>query len=149
MHWFIDPIKSSYSDFSGRATRQQYWMFVLIYLLIYIGLSVVDGILGFGMESVGFLSAIFWLVTLVPAVAIASRRLHDINKSGWWQLISLVPVVGWIIAIVWLASKGQAEANQYGPSPYGAAAAVPAVDPNASTPPQEPPVPGGGEGGQV
>jgi len=118
MHWFIDPIKNQYADFSGRATRQQFWMFALVYMLIYIALGFVDAALGFGMESLGPLSTLFWLVTLVPALAIGARRLHDTNKTGWMQLIGLIPVIGWIIVIVLMALKGDANENQYGPSPY-------------------------------
>lgn len=124
MHWFLDPIKNHYFDFKGRATRKEYWMFALFYLVIYILLSIVDYMIG--MQILTFL---FSLALLVPHIALAARRLHDTGKSGWWQVIVLVPFVGWVIAIVLLALKGHDTDNKYGPYPYGASSAVPTPAP--------------------
>jgi len=109
MHWFIDPIKNHYVDFNGRATRQEYWMFILLYIVIGIAFSLVSEMIGMEM-----LVSLFYLAILLPSIALAARRLHDINKSGWWQLIGLIPIIGWIIAIVWLASEGDKEGNRFG-----------------------------------
>ena len=109
MHWFIDPVKEHYADFEGRVARKDYWMFVLVYILLSIVMSIIASII-----HVKVLLTLFYLVILIPSVAIATRRLHDINKSGWWQLIALIPLVGWIILIVWLASKGDESSNTYG-----------------------------------
>ncbi|MFT5849293.1 MAG: uncharacterized membrane protein YhaH (DUF805 family) [Patiriisocius sp.] len=108
MHWFIDPIQNKYADFTGRTSRKEYWMFILVYLLIYIPLTIVTEMLG-----VPLVATLCGLVIVIPSLAIAARRLHDIGRSGWWQLISLIPLLGTIILIVWLATES-GEDNQYG-----------------------------------
>jgi uncharacterized membrane protein YhaH (DUF805 family) len=98
---FQESIKvcfAKYADFQGRATRSEYWWFVLFILLVSAAASV------FSPK----LSALFTLATLLPSIAAATRRLHDTNRSGWWQLIVLVPVVGLIVMLVFLAQEGQA-----------------------------------------
>ncbi len=109
---FFTRVFSQYTDFTGRDSREQYWMFILFYMIIYIGLTVVDSIL-----TGGLLGMLFSLALLIPSIAIATRRLHDIGKSGWWQLIVLIPLIGLIVLIVWLATPGVKEENQYGESP--------------------------------
>jgi len=111
MEFFTRAYKN-YANFSGRDTRQEYWMFYLFYMIAYIVLAVIDGILGTG----GLLGGLFALGSLVPSVAIAARRLHDIDKSGWWQLILLIPIIGVIVLIVFLATKGNEGANRFGPA---------------------------------
>lgn len=90
---------TKYADFNGRATRPEYWWFALFIVLVSLALAYVSGTL----------SALFSLATLLPSIAAAARRLHDTNRSGWWQLISLVPVVGIIVLIVFLAQEGKAD----------------------------------------
>lgn len=109
MHWFIDPIKNQYADFSGRTGRKAFWMFVLFSFLMQFAVGMIEGILG-----IMFIGTLFSLVILVPAVAITARRLHDINKSGWWQLIAFIPFVGTIILVVWCATKSDMGSNNYG-----------------------------------
>jgi len=82
-----------YLDFNGRASRSEYWWFALFIIAVSIVLSYVSGIL----------STLFSLGTLIPSITAAARRLHDTQRSGWWQLIALVPVLGWIVLIVFLA----------------------------------------------
>jgi len=113
LHWLINPVKNQYFDFEGRATRQQYWMFVLWYIILYVGLSIIGGVL-----DLGILAIIFSLAIWAPSIAIGARRLHDIGKSGWWQLLLIIPIIGWIILIIWLASEGDVADNEFGPSPY-------------------------------
>jgi uncharacterized membrane protein YhaH (DUF805 family) len=110
MEHFFGAFKK-YADFSGRARRQEYWMFILIYMIIYIVLAVLD-------ETVGtmVLGLVFILVTLIPSISIATRRLHDTGRSGWWQLIALIPLIGAIVLIVFLAQDSHDE-NAYGPNP--------------------------------
>lgn len=115
MEYFIGAFKK-YADFSGRARRKEYWMFVLFYLIFYIVLAVVDGVI-LGMP---ILSGIFSLAIIIPSLSIGARRLHDTGKSGWWLLISLVPLVG-IILIVFLV-QDSVEDNKYGPNPKAAVA---------------------------
>lgn len=109
MDHFIDAFKK-YSDFTGRATRTQYWMYILFYLIIYIVLTVVDTTLGFFA-----LSLIYSIVMFVPSISIAARRLHDTGRSGWWQLIALIPLLGSLILIFFLV-QDSAEDNEYGPA---------------------------------
>jgi uncharacterized membrane protein YhaH (DUF805 family) len=113
--WFLNPIKNHYADFEGRATLKEFWMFILYWLLISIGLYILSGIIGGAAKLIHTLIA---LVIFVPSLAIGARRLHDTGKSGWWQLLCLIPFIGVIILIVLLAQKGEAGANQYG-SPVG------------------------------
>jgi len=133
MHWFLDPIQNHYVDFQGRATRQEYWMFLLFSVLVGIAVGIVDGMLG-----TMFLVGLFQLAILLPSIAIGVRRLHDLNKSGWWLLLSFVPLIGGLILLVWFIGKSVDEGNQYGPgsgAPAGAAVAVPPADSTAPTPP--------------
>lgn len=121
MNWFIAVLKN-YAVFDGRARRKEYWNFILFYVLIFIALSVIDGITGtFNVKSgFGLLTALFMLATLVPSFAVGARRLHDINRSGWWQLIGFIPFIGVLILIILFAKDGQPDENQYGPSPKAA-----------------------------
>lgn len=110
MEYFTNALKR-YAEFSGRARRKEYWMFILFYLIFYIVLSVIDDFLG-----TIWLSTIYSLALLVPSISIATRRLHDTGRSGWWQLIALIPLIGVIILIVFLAQDSHDE-NDYGPNP--------------------------------
>lgn len=117
MDWYLKVLKN-YFNFEGRARRKEYWMFVLVNLLVSIGLGLVDGILGLKSASgIGTLGALYSLAVLIPSIAVGARRLHDLDKSGWWQLIALVPIIGWIVLIVWAASEGQPGSNRFGPDP--------------------------------
>jgi uncharacterized membrane protein YhaH (DUF805 family) len=86
---------TKYFDFSGRATRAEYWWFILFLVLAGLLLSVLSPI-AYGL---------FALATLVPSTAVATRRLHDTRRSGWWQLIVLVPLLGIIVLLVFLAQE--------------------------------------------
>lgn len=103
MHWFLDPVTQHYADFSGRATRQQFWMYMVCLLVLYFGVGIIEGILG-----TSFLVFIVGLALLIPGIAITTRRLHDIGKSGWWQLIGFIPVIGFIVMIYFLVQKSVA-----------------------------------------
>ena len=100
----------NYFKFSGRATRAEYWWWILFIVLTRIALLVVDTFTFFGT------SLLFSLATLIPNLALGARRLHDINRTGWWQLLILVPVIGWILLLVWFCNRGDDEPNQYGRS---------------------------------
>ncbi|MFE3638768.1 DUF805 domain-containing protein [Streptomyces cellostaticus] len=117
MHWYIDVLKK-YAVFSGRARRQEYWMFFLFNIVISIVLTIIDAAIGSSVPAV-----IYSLATLLPGLGVAVRRLHDTGRSGWWLLIGFVPLVGMIILIVFLATEGKPESNQYGPNPKYAQAA--------------------------
>jgi uncharacterized membrane protein YhaH (DUF805 family) len=90
---------SKYADFNGRASRPEYWWFALFIFLASAVLSMVSNVL----------PGIFAIATLLPSLAVAARRLHDTERSGWWLLIGLVPVVGFIVLIVFLAQKSAGE----------------------------------------
>jgi uncharacterized membrane protein YhaH (DUF805 family) len=106
---------SKYVTFSGRARRAEYWWFVLATVLVSIVLGVIDAVIGFG--EFGLLSNIWSLAVFLPSIAAGARRLHDTDRSAWWLLIMLLPLIGWIVLIVFFAQKGTAGANRFGPDP--------------------------------
>ncbi|MER8185127.1 DUF805 domain-containing protein [Kitasatospora sp. NPDC094015] len=112
MDWYLAVVKN-YVGFSGRARRQEFWMFALFNIIISVVLAIVDGIAG----TSGLLGGLYSLAVLLPSLAVGFRRLHDTGRSAWWLLIGLVPVVGPIVLIVFAASEGQPGDNQYGPNP--------------------------------
>ena len=119
----------NYLTFDGRARRTEYWMFVLFNALFCIAAIILDNLLGlnfsrtvYGVEVgmyYGWIYTIYGLVVLLPNFAVGVRRLHDIGKSGWLLLVSLIPIVGGIILLVFMCTNGQKDENQYGPDPKG------------------------------
>ena len=116
--WFLYAIKNSFK-FEGRAARPEYWHFFFVALLIFIALLVLDVMVGGYDQRLGFgiFSGIFMMIILIPSIAVGARRLHDTDRSGWWQLVNFVPYVGSIVVVVLLLLRGQAEPNRYGPPP--------------------------------
>lgn len=113
----MDAVKSVFSQyvgFSGRARRSEYWFFVLFNFIVSFLIGFIGGLLG-----LGFLGSIYSLAVFLPSLAVCMRRLHDVGKSGWWILLSLVPLVGAIVLIVWFCGDSQPGANQYGNNPKG------------------------------
>ena len=101
---FVDAVKTcftKYADFNGTASRPEYWWFFLFCFIVSL-------ILNFVSPAV---STIFSLATFVPSIAVGARRLHETNRSGWWQLLWIVPLVGWIVIIIFLAQAGSVAAN--------------------------------------
>ena len=106
---------SKYADFSGRALRSELWWFVLFGFLGGIITTIIDiMILGYSVESYGPLNLIFSVALILPSISVTARRLHDINKSGWWQLIELT-IIGILLIIIWCATEGEKKKNIYGP----------------------------------
>ena len=104
-----------YADFSGRALRSEFWWFVLFSLLGGIVSVIIDVmILGYSIESYGPVNIIFSVALILPGIAVTARRLHDINKSGWWQLIELT-IIGILLILVWNITEGEKKKNIYGP----------------------------------
>ncbi len=103
MNWYLKVLKQ-YADFSGRAQRAEYWFFTLFSSLAYIVLAILDGLLGlFSLEAgIGLLSGLYSLAVLIPNLSVLFRRLHDTNRSGWWMLIALIPLIGAIVLLVFL-----------------------------------------------
>ena len=115
MHWYTDVIRR-YIDFGGRADRPEFWWFGLINLTISLLIWAI-GIAAFGFLTGELLAVLYGLLTLLPVLGVDIRRLHDTNRSGWWMLISLLPLVGGIILIVFFATAGTPEPNRFGPQP--------------------------------
>jgi len=118
VNWFITALKK-YAVFSGRSRRSEYWYFGLFYLIIYVLLAFVDGIAGTynEMSSVGLLTGIFALGMLIPSLAVSVRRLHDTDRTGWWLLVALIPLIGAIVLIVFSVQDSGAGTNRFGPNP--------------------------------
>ena len=118
MSYYLEALKK-YAVFSGRARRAEYWYFVLFNLIVAFVLALIDTLLGTttGVSSFGLLSGIYSLAVLIPTLAVMVRRLHDIDRTGWWLLINLVPLVGTIVLLVFALTPGTPGSNQYGPDP--------------------------------
>ena len=116
-----DAVKSGfqkYVTFTGRASRSAYWYWALFSLVVRLGARIVDMGMGAGIGTlVTPLQGLAAVLLIVPSIAVAVRRLHDLNKSGWWFWIALIPIVGIIILIVWFCTKGTTGDNQFGPDP--------------------------------
>jgi uncharacterized membrane protein YhaH (DUF805 family) len=121
VQWYLKVLRQ-YSDFSGRARRAEYWMFTLVSVIISVILVAVDAVFGLDVGGFGLLSLIYSLAVLLPCFAVGARRLHDIGRTGWWQLIQLIPLIGAIVLTVFFATDGHREANAYGPDPKAAPA---------------------------
>jgi uncharacterized membrane protein YhaH (DUF805 family) len=113
VNWYLGVLKN-YATFSGRARRKEFWMFALINFVIVVILSALDMALG-----IGLLSALYSLGVLVPSIAVGARRLHDTGRSGWWQLIGLIPFIGILVLIIFYVMDSNPGDNQYGPNPKG------------------------------
>jgi uncharacterized membrane protein YhaH (DUF805 family) len=125
---------SKYVDFSGRARRSEYWFFALFTFLVSVVTSILDSIIGtdYGNGSGGLLNTVASLAFLLPGLAVGARRLHDTGKSGWWLLLALIPIIGWIALIVFFVQDSKPGDNQYGPNPKtGAAGGYPPPPPPA------------------
>lgn len=113
--YFLGTLKNRYADFNGKATRSQYWYFVLFYVLLSIVLVLIDTfvvnpLLGMNIQEAsqgGILQMVFALALIIPTIAIGVRRLHDIGKSGWWMLISLVPIIGFLVLIFFFVQESK------------------------------------------
>lgn len=126
-----------YVTFGGRASRSEYWWWFLYIILTSIVVGIIEGALGLGTGTVetvdggvsasfagGPLSIIWALAHLLPGIAVGVRRLHDTDRSGWWYLIALVPLIGAIVLLVFFCTKGTAGDNRFGPDPLGSPANV-------------------------
>ena len=129
--YFIDVLKKRYVQFYGRAPRREFWYFILFSIIGRLLLSIIDGIVGLtfilGIDpqgtpvQVGILSMLFSLGLILPSIAIAIRRLHDIGKSGWWYLLAIIPfvnVIGIFVLIYFFITPSQQGDNRYGSFPF-------------------------------
>jgi uncharacterized membrane protein YhaH (DUF805 family) len=125
MEYMIMPLKR-YADFSGRSRRKEYWMFVLFQMLLLVPLILIAALLGgtsddpanpFGSVAMLIVVAVYFLVFLIPGIAVQVRRFHDQDKSGWFILLGFIPYVGGIILFVFMCLEGTRGPNRFGPDP--------------------------------
>lgn len=112
MKWFLKVVRDNYANFSGRARRQEYWMFFLFHIIFLYGSMFISGMLAGATDTPAFMIiyVIYAFGTLIPALAVSVRRMHDVGKSGWYMLI---PIYSFILAV----TEGETGPNQYGPDP--------------------------------
>ncbi|WP_086616822.1 DUF805 domain-containing protein [Erythrobacter tepidarius] len=125
MEYMIMPLKR-YADFSGRLRRKEYWMFVLFQMLLLVPILLLAVLLGgpneesgdpFGNTLVLFVLGAYFLVFLIPGIAVQVRRFHDQDKSGWFILLGFIPYIGGIILLVFMCLEGTRGPNRFGPDP--------------------------------
>ncbi|MDI7862240.1 DUF805 domain-containing protein [Rhizobiaceae bacterium n13] len=106
----VSTVFSKYAVFAGRAGRPEFWWFALFNIIASLIAATIDQAI-FGYEILSF---VYGLAVLLPGLGVAVRRLHDIDRSGWWILVGLIPLVGWIVLVYWYVSAGTPGTNQYG-----------------------------------
>ncbi len=128
MEWMLLPYRR-YAEFTGRSRRREYWLFVLLYLLVMMVIEAIFGTPRAITMSSGFsygiiangtgttVGNLFWLASFIPGLAVSVRRLHDIDRSGWWLLLGFVPVLGWFTLFIFYCLDGTAGSNRFGPDP--------------------------------
>jgi uncharacterized membrane protein YhaH (DUF805 family) len=129
MGYMLMPIRR-YVDFSGRSRRREYWLWTLFVLLGYVAIYILGTLLLTGsIDEIGdpdrspgtLLVGLFGLFIMIPSLAVVIRRLHDLDKSGWWYFLALVPLIGPLILLVWFLTAGTPGPNRFGPDPKGRA----------------------------
>ncbi|MDQ0795180.1 DUF805 domain-containing protein [Streptomyces sp. B1I3] len=118
MNWYLNVLKN-YAGFSGRARRKEYWMFVLFNFIVAVVLVAIGAALKTQIPYIIYIVAV-----LIPMLAVVVRRLHDTGRSGWWFLITFVPLVGGIILLVFMCTEGARGTNEYGADPKLAPQAI-------------------------
>jgi len=106
----------NYVNFTRRASRSEFWFWVLFAVLVSVAATLIDVAL-FSDSEISPLNTLAGLALLLPNLSVSVRRLHDLDRSGWWILLGLIPIVGWIIIIIWNCSKGTPGPNRFGPDP--------------------------------
>jgi uncharacterized membrane protein YhaH (DUF805 family) len=138
--WYPVVIRR-YVDFDGRASRPEFWWYQLCNVIIVAVLTVI----GHAVNDRNAIADLYNLAVLLPSLAVGIRRLHDINRSGWWLLLNLLPIIGWIIIIIWAASAGTPGPNRYGVGPRGPGNEPPAAPATAAWPAPDQPSASPGE----
>ena len=119
MHWYLEVLKK-YAVFSGRARRKEYWMFALVNIIIAVLLGIIEAALGIGGRREQYqsvLGGLYSLAVLLPTLGVTVRRLHDTGRSGWWILLSFIPLIGSLIVLFFLVQDSEPGENRYGPNP--------------------------------
>lgn len=119
--WFKHVLMKNYANFQGRARRREYWFFTLFVVLFAIGFAMIDWMIGsFDADSgVGVIEGLWVLGCLIPSLAVLVRRLHDTDRTGWWALLNLLPVVGPLVLLVFTLLDSRPGENRFGPNPKG------------------------------
>ncbi len=113
----IQTVLTKSFDYSGRATRSEFWWWVLFTFAVNISMAAFSSALLFPNPGSALQNTISWIVSLflfVPSISVAARRLHDIRRSGWWQLVGFIPIIGWVIVIFWYVQPGTVGKNRFG-----------------------------------
>lgn len=124
MSYFLLALKK-YAEFDGRSTRSEYWYFNLFYLIGALVVGIINGIIFgiikaiIGYDFTGITGSLYSLAFLIPSIAVTTRRLHDVGKSGWMQLLVFLPIIGWIWLFILMVTDSQAGENEYGANPKG------------------------------
>ncbi len=124
MNTYVEVIKK-YGDFKGRSRRKEYWIFLLVNVIIGFLIGFVFTLIGMP-DVANIVALVYALLIAVPSIALTFRRLHDTGRSAWWLLLTLIPYLGAIVLFVFYALDSQPGDNKYGPNPKGVAAPVPA-----------------------
>ncbi|EKO3798637.1 DUF805 domain-containing protein [Vibrio harveyi] len=116
--WYYRVILN-YSNFGGRARRQEYWYFTLVNVLVNLVMGIIDRVIGsvMQMDNFGFFGVIYALFIMIPSIAVTVRRLHDSGRTGWWALIAFVPIIGVLVLLYFLIQDSEEGSNQYGANP--------------------------------
>jgi len=142
--YYIDTLKNRYAQFDGRASRSEFWYFVLFNLVVSIIFAILDSVLGTSYsyevttntmatatteaasvsvtQTIGYLQSFYGLAVMIPSIAVSIRRLHDLGKSGWWILLGIIPLINFIgifVLLYFYVQDSQPEENEYGPNPKG------------------------------
>ena len=110
----------NYVNFSGRAARSEFWYWTLFALLASIAAGLVDLAL-FAQWDVSPINSLVGLALFLPGLAVSIRRLHDLDRTGWWFLLVFIPIVGWIVLLIWNCTRGTVGPNRFGPDPFAGA----------------------------
>ena len=121
--YYLDILTNKFADFNGRARRKEYWMWTLYCTIILLISMALDNLFGLTFEFLGqdlgygWLYLIFGIIQFIPGLAVVVRRLHDVGKSGWYYLIILIPLIGFVWILVLLCTDGVNEENKWGTNP--------------------------------
>jgi uncharacterized membrane protein YhaH (DUF805 family) len=112
--YYVYGLTTGYALFRGRARRREYWLFFLASLLVSIAISLIESLV---LGDASWVSAVYFIATFIPGIAVGVRRLHDIDRTGWWWLILFVPIIGIVVFVIFLATAGREGENRFGPDP--------------------------------
>lgn len=119
MNWYLAVLKQ-YAVFTGRASRSEFWFFALFNFIIAFVIGFVEGLIGLTFDfGYGPISMLYTLAILLPAIGVSIRRLHDTGRTGWWLLISFIPIIGALVLLVFYVLDSEPGSNQYGENVKG------------------------------